>query len=124
MQVIKKDVARVFDLPGVQFTPLVAPSLGSSEICAWLLTVEPGLDSGESHTLDRDEVFLILEGSIRLSEAGEVASAGDAVVVPAGEPIRLSNPDSVPARVHVAIGAGFAATMADGTPVGTPPWAL
>ncbi|MFN8192042.1 MAG: cupin domain-containing protein [Nocardioidaceae bacterium] len=123
MHVIKKCDAPVFELPGVSFTALAAPSRGSHQICAWLLTVAPGLESAEAHSLDRDEVFLVLEGAIRLAPEGEVAVAGDAIVVPAGEPIRLSNAGQGAAKVHVAVSAGFAATMADGGPIGTPPWA-
>jgi hypothetical protein len=48
---------------------------------------------------------------------------GDAAIVPAGSPIQLTNASEGPAALHVAIQAGFSATMADGTPVGTPPWA-
>jgi mannose-6-phosphate isomerase-like protein (cupin superfamily) len=81
------------------------------------------LESAEPHRLDRDEVFLVVEGEIRLAPEGAVAGPGDVVVVPAGEPIQLANPGDVPARVHVAISAGFGVTMADGTSVATPPWA-
>ncbi|RNL81063.1 cupin domain-containing protein [Nocardioides marmorisolisilvae] len=123
MYVIRGAEAQVFDLPGITFTALAAPSRGSAELCAWLLTVEPGLESPEAHTLDHDEVFLVIDGTVRLAPDGEVAAAGDVVVVPAGEPIQLSNPGGVPARVHVAVTAGFTAAMADGSPVGTPPWA-
>ncbi|HEY3004243.1 MAG TPA: cupin domain-containing protein [Kribbellaceae bacterium] len=48
--------------------------------------------------------------------------AGDAAVVPAGEPIQLVNAGDTPAEVYVAIAAGFTGTMADGTTV-RPPWA-
>ena len=124
MHVLHADAAPVFDLPGVAFTALAAPSRGSGELCAWLITVEPGLESAEAHTLDRDEVFLVVEGEIRLAVDGPVVRAGDVAVVPAGEPIRLANPGDVPARVHVAITAGFTATAADGSTIGTPPWAV
>jgi mannose-6-phosphate isomerase-like protein (cupin superfamily) len=124
MHLIRAAEAAVFDLPGVSFTALAAPSRGSGELCAWLITVEPGLESPEAHTLDRDEVFLVVDGQVRLSPGGDVATAGDVVVVPAGEPIQLANPGRAPARVHVAVTAGFRATMADGTAVGTPPWAV
>jgi mannose-6-phosphate isomerase-like protein (cupin superfamily) len=124
MHVIRATDAAVFDLPGVNFTALAAPSRGSAELCAWLITVEPGLESPEAHTLDRDEVFLVVDGQIRLSPGGDVATGGDVVVVPAGEPIQLANPGREPARVHVAITAGFRATMADGTSIETPPWAV
>ena len=124
MHVIRATEAAVFDLPGISFTALAAPSRGSAELCAWLITVEPGLESPEAHTLDRDEVFLVVDGQIRLSPGGDVATAGDVVVAPAGEPIQLANPGREPARVHVAITAGFRATMADGASIQTPPWAV
>jgi mannose-6-phosphate isomerase-like protein (cupin superfamily) len=124
MNLIRAAEAAVFDLPGVSFTALAAPSRGSAELCAWRITVEPGLESPEAHTLDRDEVFLVVDGQVRLAPDGDIATAGDVVVVPAGEPIQLANPGREPARVHVAIRAGFQATMADGTAVGTPPWAV
>lgn len=123
MNVIRGSAAPVFDLPGVRFTALAAPSRGSAEVCVWQLSVDPGLAPGAAHTLDRDEVFVVLEGAIRLSPDGDVVAAGDAVIVPAGEPIRLSNAGNVTARVHVSIRSGFVATMEDGTVIGTPPWA-
>jgi hypothetical protein len=60
---------------------------------------------------------------VRLSPDGPELAEGDVAVVPAGEPIALANTGGVPARLQVAIRAGFSATMADGTSVGTPPWA-
>ena len=59
MHVIRAAGAETFDLPGVTFTALAAPSRGSAELCAWLITVEPGLESPEAHSLDQDEVFQI-----------------------------------------------------------------
>lgn len=123
MHLIRACDAPVFDLPGITFTALAAPSRGSGQVCAWLLTVDAGLESPEAHTLDRDELFLVVEGEVRLAPGGPVAGPGDVVVVPAGEPIQLENPGTVPARVHVAITAGFTATTADGAAIGTPPWA-
>jgi mannose-6-phosphate isomerase-like protein (cupin superfamily) len=123
MYVIRGADAPTYQLPGVHFTALASPSRGSAETCAWLLTVDPELVSPESHVLDRDEVFMVLDGAIQLSPDGDVVSAGDAVIVPAGEPIQVVNTGDAPARVHVAIRAGFTATSADGTPIGTPPWA-
>ncbi|HET6153750.1 MAG TPA: cupin domain-containing protein [Marmoricola sp.] len=124
MHVIRAAGAESFDLPGVTFTALAAPSRGSAQLCAWLITVEPGLESPEAHWLDHDEIFLVVAGEIRLAPGGDVAAAGDVVVVPAGEPIQLANPGAVPARVHVAVSAGFSAALADGTAIGTPPWAV
>ncbi len=123
MHVVRAAEAPTFKLPGVRFTALAAPSRGSAQTCAWLLTVDPDLVSPEAHVLDSDEVFLVIDGAIRLSPESDVARAGDAVIVPAGEPIQLVNAGDGPARVHVAIRAGFVATAADGTAIGTPPWA-
>ena len=123
MHIVRAAEAPTFELPGVRFTALAAPSRGSAEICAWQLTVAPGLDSPEPHTLDHDEVFVVTTGEIRLAPGGETAGPGDALVVPAGEPIQLANPGSGPAQVLVAIRAGFSAKGADGSDLGTPPWA-
>jgi len=121
--VIRSAEAPVFELPGVRFVGFAAPSRGSTDLCTWRLTVEPGLVSPESHRIDRDEVFMVTEGRVRISPGGPVLEAGDAVVVPAGSPIQLENPADVPAQVFVAIPSGFTATAEDGTTIGTPPWA-
>lgn len=123
MNVTRAAEAQVFDLPGLRFTSLASPTRGTSETCVWQLDVEPGVDSPDAHTLDHDEVFVVLAGRVRLQAGGTELAAGDAAVVPAGEPIQLTNTGDGPARLHVAIRAGFVATMADGTAVGTPPWA-
>jgi uncharacterized RmlC-like cupin family protein len=110
-----------FEIPGVTFVGMASPSRGSDQLCTWKIIVAPNHESGAAHTLDRDEVFMVLSGSIGV--AGEVLGPGDVLVVPAGDDIEVSNPGEVPAEAMVAIPAGFTATMADGTPIGTPPWA-
>ena len=122
MPVVRAAEAPTFEIPGILFTSLASPGLGSPETCVWRLTVEPGIVS-EPHTLDSDEVFVVLDGRIRVEPGGPELLAGDTCVVPAGDPIALTNTGDGPALVQVAIRAGFTATMADGTPVGTPPWA-
>ena len=123
MHVITEAEAPRFALPGVTFTALASPSRGASGVCTWRLTVAPKLRSDQSHTLDRDEIFMVAAGAIQLAADGAVLRAGDAAVVPAGTPIELSNPAGEPAEVYVAIVAGFTAVMADGTALDTPPWA-
>jgi len=123
MHIITAPQAPTFELPGVQFTGLASPSRGCADVCTWRLTVAAGHDSDQSHTLDRDEVFMVISGAIRLAADGPLLGPGDAAVVPAGVPILLANPGPEPAEVHVAIAAGFTGMMADGTPVPTPPWA-
>jgi mannose-6-phosphate isomerase-like protein (cupin superfamily) len=113
-----------FQLPGLEFTGLASPSRGSADLCTWLLTLEPGLTSPEPHTIDRDEVFMVLAGAIRLAPEGDRVADGDVAVVPAGTPIQIANVGDGRAEVVVAIPSGFTATAADGSRIGTPPWAL
>lgn len=123
MHVITADQAPRFEVAGVEFTGYAAPSRGSGDLCAWQIRVSPGLVSEQAHTLDRDEIFMITSGVITLSPDGPMLAAGDCVIVPAGTAIQLTNPGQDAATAHVLIQAGFSATMADGAPVGTPPWA-
>lgn len=122
--VIRSSETPRFELPGVRFTALAAPSRGSAEICAWTICVAPGLESPEPHSLDRDEVFMVTAGSLRLVPDGDLVRAGDLAVAPAGTPIQLVNPGAEEAEAIVMIRSGFAATAADGAAIGTPPWAV
>ena len=118
------DEAPRFQLPGLEFTGLASPSRGSADVCTWRLTLEPGLTSPEPHTLDRDEVFMVTRGAIRLSPDAAAVSPGDVAVVRAGTPIQVATVGGGEAEVVVAIAAGFTAAAADGSAIGTPPWAL
>jgi quercetin dioxygenase-like cupin family protein len=122
--VTRASEAPTFQLPGIEFTGLASPSRGSAGVCTWRLTLEPGLESPEPHTLDRDEIFMVTRGAVRLAADAEPVAAGDVAVVPAGTPIQVANAGDGEAEVVVAIAAGFSATGADGSEIGTPPWAL
>jgi len=121
--VIRSAEAPVFELPGVRFVGFASPSRGSDQVCTWRITVAPGLVSPESHRIDSDEVFMVTEGLVRITPDGPTVGPGDAVVVPAGTPIKLENLADVPASLFVAIRSRFTATAQDGTAIGTPPWA-
>ena len=122
MQVIRAAEAPRFQLHGVEFTGLAAPSRRSAGLCTWKLTVDPGHGGGEPHTLDRDEVFMVLTGAVQITVDGDKHAPGDAGVVPDGEPIAVTTLGEGTAEVYVAITAGFTGTMADGTTI-QPPWA-
>jgi quercetin dioxygenase-like cupin family protein len=124
MSIIRAAEAPRFELPGIAFTAMAAPSRGSAGLCTWRLAVDAGLTSPEPHTIDHDEVFMVTAGAIRLTPDGETVHAGDTAVVPAGTAIQVSNPGDAAAEVIVAIRAGFTAMAADGSSIGTPPWAL
>src|SRR2546430_14271181 len=98
MNVIRAAEAHRFEVPGTEFTALAAPSRGSREVCTWRLSVAPHHVADQPHTLDRDEIFMVTAGTIRLAEGGEVLGPGDASVGPAGRPSRAGNPAPVPAR--------------------------
>ncbi|TCC21687.1 cupin domain-containing protein [Kribbella speibonae] len=121
MHVIHQAAAPRFQLPGVEFAVFAAPSLGSAGLCAWRLTVDEGHVGDAPHTLDRDEIFIVLSGTVQLGPDGEKLGPGDSAVVPAGELISLSNLGEGKAELIVAITAGFTGHMADGTTV-QPPW--
>jgi mannose-6-phosphate isomerase-like protein (cupin superfamily) len=123
MTVIRDAEAPRFELPGVRFVGLASPSRGSADLCTWRITVDAGLVSPQSHSLDHDEVFMVTAGEVRLTPDGPLVRAGDAAVVPAGSPIRVENPGDTPAEVFVAVRAGFTAVAEDGSPIGSPPWA-
>jgi quercetin dioxygenase-like cupin family protein len=121
MHVIHAAEAPRFQLPGVEFTVFAAPSIGSPGLCAWRLTVDEGHVGDAPHTLDRDEIFTVLNGTVQLAPDGDKLGPGDSAVVPAGEQISLSNLGAGKAELIVAITAGFTGYMADGTTV-QPPW--
>ncbi len=123
MTVIKAAQAPRFAVPGVEFTGFAAPSRGSTNVCTWRITVEPRYVSDQSHTLTQAEIFMVTRGALRVTEDGDLLGPGDAAVVPAGKPIFVTNPGDEPAEAYVAIGAGFTATLADGTALDIPAWA-
>jgi mannose-6-phosphate isomerase-like protein (cupin superfamily) len=122
MSIVRAADAPRFELNGAQFTVYAGPSHGSKEICTWKLTVPAGTRS-MPHTIDRDEVFVVLSGAVRITPEGELLTSGDSAVVPAGERIELTNSAEGPAEIQVALKAGVTAYHLDGTVFGTPPWA-
>ena len=84
--------APAFDRNGFTFRPLAVPSRGSSELALWTVVIAPGLAS-EAHSMDREEVFVVVAGKISGTIGGEEfdAIAGDAVIVPAHTLLQLRN---------------------------------
>jgi mannose-6-phosphate isomerase-like protein (cupin superfamily) len=122
MSIVRAAGAPRFEFNGLAFTVFAGPSNGSRQLCTWRLTVPAGHTS-MPHTLDRDEVFMIHSGEVRLTPGGAVLRVGDGGVIPAGGLIAVENPGAEPAEVYVAVPAGFTPYTADGDPVPTPPWA-
>ncbi|MBY8878566.1 cupin domain-containing protein [Actinacidiphila acidipaludis] len=117
------DDAVVHELQGVRFVSYAAPALGSAELCAWRGEVPPGT-SGPAHRISREEVFLVLSGSLELAIDGErrTLHAGDAAIAPAGSSLEVANRTEAPAAMWVSTSVGLEATLADGSRI-APPWA-
>lgn len=122
MPVIHPGDAVPFETHGSRFLSYVSPSRGSTELCAWQLTVPADL-RGVAHRPTREEVLLVLTGELQVTLDG-VATAlrpGDVALVPAGSELRVdAGPDGATAWVTTT--PGLEAVTADGTRI-TPPWA-
>ena len=107
---------------GARFTPYANPTLGSTDICVWQVTIPAGT-TGVPHTLNHEEVVVVLNGEIqfRLDEDTATLRPGEAIVIPAGHAMCIDNHDTRPASIIASTRVGIEAAMADGTRF-TPPW--
>ena len=122
MTVIPSATAPTFDVPGVRFTGLAAPSRGASENSVWLIAIEPGAP-GTPHSVTREEIFVATHGRAELQLDGttQVLEPGDAAVVPAHTRFSLANPHDEPFHAVVVLPVGGQAVTDEGE--FTPPWA-
>lgn len=105
--------AAVHETPNAVMTTFAAPAIGSAELAAWRVEMAPGA-AGPTHVADREQVWLVTGGraAVELDGATHVAGPGDALVLPAGAPRRISAPDGLEAIV--ATGAGATVTTETG----------
>jgi quercetin dioxygenase-like cupin family protein len=123
MSVMHPADAIVHELHGARFSSFAAPARGSRELCAWRLDVAPG-SVGTGHTVSREEVLLMLTGTLHVTvgdAAAEASGPGDVIVVPPGASLRVDNPGDEPASAWVTTSVGLQATLADGSTL-SPPW--
>ena len=122
MPVIREQDAVRHQLHGATFDSFVAPSSGSSELCAWRLEVAAGT-TGVPHRVNREEVLLVLTGELTASINGAATTlrAGEVAFVPAGALFGLDNVSGAPATAWVTTSIGLEATLADGSTI-SPPW--
>jgi quercetin dioxygenase-like cupin family protein len=120
--VIRSADIAVHQVHGSTFSSFVAPSRGSTQLCAWQLRVPAGL-TGAAHRPTREEVLLLLDGELTITLDGTATdlAAGDVVLVPAGSELRVDGGTS-DATAWVTTTPGFEAVMADGSRI-APPWA-
>jgi quercetin dioxygenase-like cupin family protein len=97
--------------------------LTGSELAMWRLEMAPGA-AGPVHSVDTEQVLVMLEGEIELVLEGEVRvlASGASAVLPAGHERQLRNESQRPAAAMVAARAGARAT-APGKENVAIPWA-
>ncbi len=122
MPVIRPADAVPFETHGSRFLSYVSPSRGSSQLCAWQLTVPADLQ-GVAHQPTREEVLLVLAGELHVTLDGLATALqpGDVVLVPAGSDLRV-DAGLEGATAWVTTTPGLEAVTADGTKI-APPWA-
>lgn len=122
MAIITAPSAPTHDLGATRFTSLATPSLGSSETAVWIVEIDPGTPA-TPHSLTREEVFVVLEGTAEVTLADDTgrAGVGDAFVVPSDVAFEVSNAGESRLRMLCCLPVGGQA-RADGATF-TPPWA-
>lgn len=108
---------------GSRFTPLANPTLGASDICVWQVHIPAGT-TGVPHTLNHEEVVVVLDGHVRfqIDDDTTTLGAGESAVVPVGHRMSVGTQDQ-PATILASTRVGLEGTMADGSRF-TPPWSL
>jgi quercetin dioxygenase-like cupin family protein len=122
MPVVPSMSAVVHELHGSTFRSYVNSGTGAATLRAWQLEI-PGDVVGVPHRPSREEVFLLLVGSVSATIDGtqQTVGAGDVLLVPADSELTLSSgPDGATAWVTTTV--GLEAVLADGTRM-SPPWA-
>lgn len=122
MPLIRNDEAPHFDLHGVSFRGLAAPSRGSRETSVWRVSLPPQA-RGAAHSVDREEIFVALAGrAVAMLDGQEhELGAGDTLIVPAGLTFSLANPGAEAFEALAVAPAGVHARLPGGEPF-APPW--
>ncbi len=123
MSIVVAPTRPTHDLGGTRFTSLATPSRGSSETAVWRVEIDPGT-AATPHSLTREEVFVVLDGSasVRIGDVSGSAERGDAIVVPAHIDFELSNASDTVLTMLCCLPVGGQALL-DGGATFTPPWA-
>jgi len=123
MAIIPAPTAPTHDLGPTKFTSLVSPTRGSAETSVWMVEIDPDTPA-TPHSLTREEVFVVLEGTASVTLGGGdpgTAMAGDAFVVPPDTRFEVANHGIEPLRMLCCLPVGGQARTDEAT--FTPPWA-
>lgn len=111
-----------FTTHGSTFTAYVNPTRGSTDLCAWRLTIPPNV-TGAAHRPSREEVLLVLDGLLRITVDDDTQALGPGAVihVPGGSLLQVDT-GVEGGSAWVTTTPGLTARLPDGTTI-TPPWA-
>jgi quercetin dioxygenase-like cupin family protein len=103
--------------------PYASRDLTGTELAVWSAEMAPGA-TGPVHTVDEEQVLVVLGGELELTLRGEARTLrrGTSAVLPAGYERQLVNRSAAPAVALVSSKSGVRASTAqqDGVPL---PWA-
>lgn len=122
--VIRGDDVSLLETPGRNHTGgLATPSRGAAEVSLIRQRQLPG-GGNPSHTHDREEVILVIAGTVTVTVADERLDLGpsDTIIVPPRTSHRIENAGAEAAEWLLVAPAGVRFFGADGTEA-TPPWA-
>lgn len=123
MPILKSAAAPRFEIPGLTVTGLASPARGARETCVWRCSLPPGTQ-GTEHTVDREEIFVVLAGraTATLDGVASELAPGDTLVVPPHTRFSLGNPGRDALEAIAVLPVGGRACLPAGEPF-TPPWA-
>ena len=123
MIVVHGDELRFIETPGGNLgSGLATPSRGAEEVSIIRQRQRPG-GANPEHTHDREEVMVLLAGTVTVTVAGEPhpLGPGDAVIVPPGTPHQVRNSGADAAEWLLVAPAGVRFFHPTGEE-GIPPW--
>jgi quercetin dioxygenase-like cupin family protein len=102
MPVTKAADGRRTETPNAVMTTLASPALGAARQSVWRVDMQPG-QRGPLHGIDAEQVWAVLDGAatVRIGTDHFAVEPGDAIVIPA----------DVPRRITADAVAGFAALV-------------
>jgi quercetin dioxygenase-like cupin family protein len=101
------------ETPNAVMRTLAAPSLGGSDLSVWEVAMRAG-QQGPLHAINREQVWTVASGSLRVQAGGEtfIAGPGDTLCLPSN--VRRQIAAITDARALVASPAGPTVTTVDG----------
>lgn len=113
--------APVHPTPNAMMRTLAAPSLGATALSVWEVVMAAGA-AGPAHRVDAEQVWVVLEGRLRVELDGRVLepAAGDALTLPAAAERRILATKAVRALVSSPAAPTVTTAGGDARPL---PWA-